>query len=843
MKNKLSFFLSAVMVLFFWACNGPNNDKDPLGPDDPPPKVTNFRLSEDAEDGVAQFRWNASLDASGYKFFYAKETDEFPASPHATVTTTSYTLTGFEDDVAYKAIVVAFNTAGNAAASDVVNFMSETSDPSRVFKPSVMNFERAVLGDFSTPNWTNVAGGIGSTGPMNQSIQANPNKTGNTSNQTISYDSTDQSGNRGAQLNFTSASDSVQSAKFRHGIAFDWYPGVPTSNIGYIGIQDGTSAAFSSNGGTMDNQFIGLYVVPDNMPTVSGDSSATSAKLYYRIGNVPSGADVGAPGVQAELVPLGISDAQKWYRVVVIINTDINTIELSITDLATKTVSFERVHIPFAQGISYNPKIASIRFFANRVSPINQNWRTYIDNFELYRDEGDVPVIGNVPESVTNLRCTDDTDAKASFSWNQAALASGYLFYVTGGVFSEASPYVATIDGIGNTTHTVTGLVNGTAYQAKVVAFNDIGNAPASNAVSFTPSNLPVAVSDLQYTDAAEGKATFFWSSAVRATSYEFYYAQDAGAYPSAPEKTLTNADIPFIVTISGLTDGTVYKAKVVSVNVNGSSIDFAEVKFTPAALEYTRAFPQVHFEDIPTGNYTGGDLWTSQAGAIGAPTGALSQMVQDNPLKTGNTSSKALRIQGSAQTGARGIQFNFITATNTLTGSGTKHGIAFDWYPGAASPNNGSISIQDGTSFAGTQLDNIFISLFVIRYSGSDYRIGYRTGNPSSGDVGTADGTSPPANVTEISGAGFAIDNTEASKNKWYRVVIIIDTGAKKIDLTFNDILTGAKAAEISGIDFASGIEYNPGIASMRFYGARNSGNLNWTTYIDNLELFRYKN
>jgi trimeric autotransporter adhesin len=113
---------------------------------------------------------------------------------------------------------------------------------------------------------------------------------------------------------------------------------------------------------------------------------------------------------------------------------------------------------------------------------------------------------------------------------------------------------------------TVTGLSNGTAYTFTVVATNANGNSSASSASnSVTPSTVPGAPT---IGTATEGNA--------QATVTFNAPANDGGASVTSYTVTsspgnITNSGSNSPITVSGLTNGTVYTFTVVATNINGS--------------------------------------------------------------------------------------------------------------------------------------------------------------------------------------------------------------------------------------------------------------------------------
>jgi len=91
-------------------------------------------------------------------------------------------------------------------------------------------------------------------------------------------------------------------------------------------------------------------------------------------------------------------------------------------------------------------------------------------------------VIPNVPTGLSLV----PSDSQIIASWNAASGADSYLLYYK---LSSDSGY--TLTSLSGLTYTVTGLINDSEYDFKVVAVNNIGNSASSAIVSSTPFAVP----------------------------------------------------------------------------------------------------------------------------------------------------------------------------------------------------------------------------------------------------------------------------------------------------------------------------------------------------------------
>ncbi len=144
-----------------------------------------------------------------------------------------------------------------------------------------------------------------------------------------------------------------------------------------------------------------------------------------------------------------------------------------------------------------------------------------------------------------------------------------------------------------DTSHTVTGLTNGTTYEVQVRAVNsvaeDAGNGPgvgawSTSSASATPVDVPKAPTGLALT-VGNGKLTASWTAPTDTggsdiTGYAVQYRTGGGAW-SAPISagTSTNHEIP------NLKNGTEYEVRVYAVNDQGDGNRSEIAAATPATV------------------------------------------------------------------------------------------------------------------------------------------------------------------------------------------------------------------------------------------------------------------
>ena len=167
--------------------------------------------------------------------------------------------------------------------------------------------------------------------------------------------------------------------------------------------------------------------------------------------------------------------------------------------------------------------------------------------------------------------------------------------------------YTATCGSVSNTGTsspiTVTSLTNGVATTCTITAGSNVGDSdPSAASESVTPSTTPDQMAAPSAT-AGNGNVTVTWSEVIATdgSAVDDGVVDDGGSAVTGYEISIANADTSAEVTtataaadgssdtISGLTNGTSYKARVRATNANGSGAysDYS-LAFTPTGSDVT---------------------------------------------------------------------------------------------------------------------------------------------------------------------------------------------------------------------------------------------------------------
>jgi hypothetical protein len=171
-------------------------------------------------------------------------------------------------------------------------------------------------------------------------------------------------------------------------------------------------------------------------------------------------------------------------------------------------------------------------------------------------------------------------DALVTLSWTEVANATGYQVQYRVGTSGPFTDFVDVIGGA-NTSVEISGLANGTEYSFQLIAFSGGDISQPSDAVVLTPVlTAPGVPQSLEVFPAESGQLLITWdrpTSGGRVADYEVEYR--AGTSGSFLPGGITS---DFVLTLTGLTNGTSYEVRVRARNAAGNSAYTTAVTGTP---------------------------------------------------------------------------------------------------------------------------------------------------------------------------------------------------------------------------------------------------------------------
>ena len=282
-------------------------------------------------------------------------------------------------------------------------------------------------------------------------------------------------------------------------------------------------------------------------------------------------------------------------------------------------------------------------------------------------------------------------NAEVTLNWTAAAsdggaTITGYMVEYDTDMNFSSSPTPATTAAAA-TSHTVSGLTNGTPYYFRVAAVNSVGTSAyypgaSGTAVSATPATVPAAPSALTAT-AADAAVTLNWTAAASdggatITGYMVEYDTDMN-FPSPTPATTAAAATSH--TVSGLTNGTLYYFRVAAVNAVGTgayypgatdaAVSAAPTPPPPVVLSFTPEMGVVGATVMITGtgfSTTVTDNAVTFLGAEGNDADNAEATVSTSPAPT--ATSLSVSVPPAAQTGKISVMVG--TAADTSAASFT---------------------------------------------------------------------------------------------------------------------------------------------------------------------------
>ncbi len=180
-------------------------------------------------------------------------------------------------------------------------------------------------------------------------------------------------------------------------------------------------------------------------------------------------------------------------------------------------------------------------------------------------------------------------DTQVVLSWNAVTISGETVTYKiqqstdSGANFSDVSG----AGSVSGTTHTITGLTNGQAYNFRVIAIGSTSGAqtPGDYSEALTPAaaSAPSAPTGLTAT-AGNGQVSLSWTAGsdggAAITDYVIEYSTDNSTWSTFSDGTSTSTS----ATVTGLTNGTLYYFRVKATNSVGTGSASSNATATPAA-------------------------------------------------------------------------------------------------------------------------------------------------------------------------------------------------------------------------------------------------------------------
>ena len=245
----------------------------------------------------------------------------------------------------------------------------------------------------------------------------------------------------------------------------------------------------------------------------------------------------------------------------------------------------------------------------------------------------------NAAPAVTTATATAG-NGQATVNWTPptgtaAAPVTGYTI----GVYSGASLLQTLTDNNGSdSSYTVTGLTNGTAYTFRVAAQNAAGSSGYATTTATTPYTTPSALdgTSISATSSTSGSENLTWTapnnggSAI--TGYTVQYSTNGTSWTTATSNTGSGTAS---YTVTGLTASTAYYFRVAAINAAGTGAYGATTStFYPAAPTVAVTSPSAAVGPTWNGVVSGTTTVSASGSAISSVNVAVSQA--GTPIESG---------------------------------------------------------------------------------------------------------------------------------------------------------------------------------------------------------------
>ena len=208
-------------------------------------------------------------------------------------------------------------------------------------------------------------------------------------------------------------------------------------------------------------------------------------------------------------------------------------------------------------------------------------------------------------------------NAQLVVTWTAVANATGYkVQWKSGSQGYNTGDRQATVTSGSTTSHTISGLTNGTPYTVQVIATRTgVADGPPSAALTGTPTaNATARVTGV---GVAPGNAQLVvtWTAVANATGYKVQWKSGSQGYNTGDRQATVTSGSTTSHTISGLTNGTPYTVQVIATRTGvADGPPSAALTGTPTA----NATARVTGVGVAPGNAQLVVTWTAVANATG---------------------------------------------------------------------------------------------------------------------------------------------------------------------------------------------------------------------------------
>jgi fibronectin type 3 domain-containing protein len=319
----------------------------------------------------------------------------------------------------------------------------------------------------------------------------------------------------------------------------------PTENGGYTAIATVQETSYTDNSVSADSEYFYYITLSANNMGEGGKSATVRADTMPPMPPASvTTAIISATEITVTWQPVAAAESYKVYRSFAQNSgyTAITLLPITVTSFSDETVSL---------GNDYYYRITSVN--------------------SIGEGEKSVYAIGSVqaPAVPQGLTAVPASESSIKLEWDEVSGVTGYEVHRS---TSSGGPYVKQVDTT-DATWTDTGLTADTIYYYKTAAVNGIGSSGLSaeaNGKTMGAMGAPTVIADA-------GQLTVSWTAVAGAGEYEVYC--DTSSTPTTPYTTTSSLS----VTITGLTNDTLYYVRLKAKNTTGITAYGGTASGTPA--------------------------------------------------------------------------------------------------------------------------------------------------------------------------------------------------------------------------------------------------------------------